>query len=357
MAADCATKPDAGAAICSQVRLPAGAERRKLAGERNRAMLNRRALLASSLVLGGVARAQARWPSRPVKVIVPLPPGGSPDFTARLLSERLQASLGQPLVVENKVGANGGIAREFVAHQPNDGYTLLMTESTHVMTASFGKQAYDPIKDFEPVVLVANTPFVLAVNSSLGVNTLPELVALAKARPGKLNYGTSGNGAPHHFASEMLRSAAGIEVVHVPYKGSAAIIPALLSNEIAFTIGGINSLLPHFRSGRVKALAVAGARRTAVMPELPTIAEAGPLPGFAMDVWVGLVGPAGLPRAVVERLNAEVNRMLREEDSRAKLLAVGLEPVGGPPDALAATMRSDLEKFARIAAAANIKAD
>jgi tripartite-type tricarboxylate transporter receptor subunit TctC len=320
-------------------------------------MLNRRALLASSLVLGGVARAQARWPSRPVKVIVPLPPGGSPDFTARLVSERLQASLGQPLVVENKVGANGGIAREFVARQPNDGYTLLMTESTHVMTAGFGKQSYDPIKDFEPVVLVANTPFVLAVNTSLGVNTLPELVALAKAPPGKLNYGSSGNGGPHHFACEMLRSAAGIEVMHVPYKGSAAIIPALLSNEIAFTIGGINSLLPHFRSGRVKALAVAGARHTAVMPELPTIAEAGPLPGFAMDVWVGLVGPAGLPRAVVERLNAEVNRMLREEDSRAKLLAVGLEPVGGPPDALAATMRSDLEKFARIATAANIKAD
>jgi tripartite-type tricarboxylate transporter receptor subunit TctC len=320
-------------------------------------MLNRRTVLASSLLLAGAARAQASWPTRPIKVIVPLPPGGSPDFSARLMAERLQGPLGQALVVENKVGANGGIAREFVARQPADGYTLFMTESAHVMTATLAKQAVDPINDFEPLVLVARTPFVLAVNASLGVNTLPELIALAKSKPGKLNYGSSGNGAPHHFAAEMLRSAAQIDVVHVPYKGSAAIIPALLANEIAFTIGGINSLLPHFRSGKLKALAVAGAQRTPVMPELPTIAEAGPLPGFAMDVWVGLVGPAGMPKAVVERLNAEVNKMLRDQDARGKLLAVGLEPVGGAPEAMGATMRSDLEKFARIASAAHIKAD
>jgi tripartite-type tricarboxylate transporter receptor subunit TctC len=320
-------------------------------------MLNRRRVLASSLLLTGAARAQASWPTRPIKMIVPLPPGGSPDFSARLVSERLQGPLGQALVVENKVGANGAIAREFVARQPGDGYTLLMTESAHVMTASFGKQPVDPIKDFEPIVMVARTPFVLAVNASLGVNTLAEFIALARSRPGQLNYGSAGNGAPHHFAAEMLRSAARIEVVHVPYKGSAAIIPALLANEIAFTIGGINSLLPHFRSGKLKALAVAGAQRTPVMPELPTIAEAGPLPGFAMDVWVGLVGPAGVPRAVVERLNAEVNRMLRDDEARAKLLAVGLEPVGGAPDAMGAMMRSDLDKFARIATAAHIKAD
>jgi tripartite-type tricarboxylate transporter receptor subunit TctC len=320
-------------------------------------MLNRRTVLASSLLLAGAARAQAGWPTRPIKVIVPLPPGGSPDFSARLMAERLQGPLGQALVVENKVGANGGIAREFVARQPADGYTLFMTESAHVMTATLAKQAVDPINDFEPLVLVARTPFVLAVNASLGVNTLPELIALAKSKPGKLNYGSSGNGAPHHFAAEMLRSAAQIDVVHVPYKGSAAIIPALLANEIAFTIGGINSLLPHFRSGKLKALAVAGAQRTPVMPELPTIAEAGPLPGFAMDVWVGLVGPAGMPKAVVERVNAEVNKMLRDQDARGKLLAVGLEPVGGAPEAMGATMRSDLEKFARIASAAHIKAD
>jgi tripartite-type tricarboxylate transporter receptor subunit TctC len=302
------------------------------------------------------ARAQTPYPNRPVKMIVPLPPGGSPDFMARVVSERLQAVLGQPLVVENKVGANGGIAREFVARQANDGYTLLMTESSHVMSAALGKPAYEPIKDFEPVALLAKTPFVLAVNASLGVNTLAEFIALAKSRPGKLNYGSSGNGAPHHYAAEMLRTATGIDVVHVPYKGSAAIIPALLSDEIAFTIGGINSLLPHFRSGKLKALALAGAQRTAVMPELPTIAEAGPLPGYAVDIWVGVVGPAGMPRPVVERLNGELNRLMRDREVREKMLAVGLEPMGGTPELMASTMRSDLDKFTQLAKAANIKA-
>jgi tripartite-type tricarboxylate transporter receptor subunit TctC len=302
--------------------------------------------------------AQAPYPAHAVKMVVPLPPGGSPDYTARLVADRLQAVLGQPFVVENKPGANGGIAREFTARSTPDGYTLLMTESSHVMSASLVKQPYDPIRDFEPIVQVVNTPFVLAVNSSLGVGSLPELIALAKAKPGQLNYGSSGVGAPHHFAAELLRSMTGIDVVHVPYKGSAGIIPALLSNEIAFTIGGINSLLPHFRSGRLKALAVAGAQRTQVMPELPTIAEAGPLPGYAVDIWVALVGPAGLPRGVVERLNAEVNKLVRDPDfARGKLLAVGLDPLGGTPEQLGAIMKADLEKYAAIARSAHMKVE
>jgi tripartite-type tricarboxylate transporter receptor subunit TctC len=319
-------------------------------------MLNRRTVIASGLSMAATAWGQTPYPNHPVKLVVPLPPGGSPDFMARLVAERLQPALGQPFVVENKVGANGGIAREFVARQPNDGYTLLMTESSHVMTAGLSKLSYEPLKDFEPVLLLARTPFVLAVNASLGVNTLGEFIALARSRPGKLNYGTSGNGAPHHFAAEMLRNATGIDVVHVPYKGSAAIIPALLSDEIAFTIGGINSLLPHFRSGRLKALGLAGANRTPVMPELPTMAEAGPLPGYAVDIWVGLVGPAGMPRTVVERLNGELNRLMRDRETREKMIAVGLEPVGGTPEQMAATMRSDLDKFTQLAKAANIKA-
>jgi tripartite-type tricarboxylate transporter receptor subunit TctC len=324
--------------------------------QRRQAVLNRRTAIASCLLIAASARGQTGYPSRPVKLIVPLPPGGSPDFMARLVGEGLYRALGQPFVVENKVGANGAIAREFVARQPNDGYTLLMTESSHVMTAGLSKLSYEPLKDFEPLVVVAGTPFVLAVNTSLGVGSLAEFIALAKSKPGKLNYGSSGNGSPHHFAAEMLRSATGIDVVHVPYKGSAAIIPALLSDEIAFTIGAINSLLPHFRAGKLKALAMAGANRTPLMPELPTIAEAGPLPGYAVDIWVGLVGPAGMPRPVMERINGEVNRLLRERENREKMLAVGLEPVGGTPEAMAATMRSDLDKFAQVARASNIKA-
>ena len=323
-------------------------------------MISRREFVASMAAAAIPARvlAQGGYPTHAVKVLVPLPPGGSPDYTARLVAERLQAILGQPFVVENKVGANGGIARETTARAPADGYTLLMTENSHVMTASFGKRGYDPIADFEPIVLIAYTPFVLAVNASLGISTLNELIALARAKPGQLNYGSSGVGSPHHFATEMLRSMTGIQVVHVPYKGSANIIPALLSNEITFTIGGINSLLPHFRSGRLKALAVAGSQRTPVMPELPTIAEAGPLPGYAVDVWVGLVGPAGLPRPIVERLNAEVNRLVRDpEFAREKLIAVGLDPVGGTPEKFGAVLRADLETYARIAKAANMKVE
>jgi tripartite-type tricarboxylate transporter receptor subunit TctC len=324
-------------------------------------MNNRRQFLkvaALGTAVPGWLFAQSPYPNKPVKMIVPLPPGGSPDYTSRVVSERLQAALGQPFVVENKVGANGGIAREFTARQAPDGYTLLMTESSHVMGASFGKHPYDPIKDFEPVVMIVDTPFVLTVNASLGVNSLNDLIALAKAKPGQLNYGSSGVGSPHHFAVELLRSMTGIDVVHVPYKGSAGIIPALLANEIAFTIGGINSLLPHYRSGRLKALATAGAHRTQVMPELPTIAEAGPLPGYAVDIWVGIVGPAGLPRAVIERINAEVNRLLRDNDFvRDKLLAQGLDPLGGTAERFATTMKGDLEKYAAIAKAANMKVE
>jgi tripartite-type tricarboxylate transporter receptor subunit TctC len=313
-------------------------------------------MAAAAAALPRSVLAQAAYPAHAVKMVVPLPPGGSPDYTARLVSDRLQSVLGQPFVVENKPGANGGIAREFTAHAAPDGYTLLMTESSHVMSASLVKAPYDPIRDFEPIVQAVNTPFVLAVNSSLGVGSLRELIALAKAKPGQLAYGSSGIGAPHHFAAELLRSMTGIDVLHIPYKGSAAIIPALLANEIAFTIGGINSLLPHFRSGRLKALAVASAQRTQVMPDLPTIAEAGPLPGYAVDIWVGLVGPAGLPRGVVKRLNAEVNKLVRDPAfARDKLLAVGLDPLGGTPGEFAAIMRSDLEKYAAIAKAAGMK--
>ncbi|UUX95449.1 tripartite tricarboxylate transporter substrate binding protein [Aquabacterium sp. J223] len=322
----------------------------------------RRAIAALAGPLVGAAAApggaQTAWPSRAVRLVVPLPPGGSPDLCARVLGERLQPLLGQPIVVENRVGANGGIAREFVARQPADGHTLLMTESAHVMTASFSRLSYDAIRDFTPIAPVARTPFVLAVTPALGVNSVAELIALARARPGQLNYGSSGTGAPHHFAVEMLRSLTGIDVVHVPYKGSAAMVPALLSGEIAFVVGGVNSLLPHLAGGRLKALAVAGSARTAALPEVPTLAEAGPLPGYAMDVWVGLVGPAGLPRPVVERLSTEVAQLLREgEPAAERLRAAGLDPWTGGPERLAAAMQADLDKFTRIARDARMKAD
>src|SRR5207249_1104580 len=241
-----------------------------------------------ALVAGESTAQSGAWPSRPIRFVVPLPPGGSPDYLSRLLAERLQPALGQPLVVENKPGAGGNIAREFVAKQPADGYTILMSESSHVMAAGIGaKLPYDPIKDFEAISLAATIPFGLTVNSSMPVHSLKEFIAYAKASQRPLTYGTAGIGSPHHFAVELLRSMTAINVVHVPYKGSAGIIPALLTGEIDFSIAAVNSLLPHFKSGKLRPIAMAGSSRTAILPEVPTIAEAGPLPGYTVDVWLG----------------------------------------------------------------------
>jgi tripartite-type tricarboxylate transporter receptor subunit TctC len=288
---------------------------------------------------------------------VPLPPGGSPDYLSRLLAERLQPVLGQPLVVENRPGAAGNIARDFVAKAPADGYTILMSESAHVMSAAVvAKLPYDPIKDFEPIVLAAVIPFGLTVNVSMPVHSLKEFLDFAKASPRPLTYGTAGVGAPHHFATELLRSMTGINVVHVPYKGSAGIIPALLSGEIDFTIGAVNSLVPHFRAGKLRPIALAGTSRTALLPDVPTIAEAGPLPGYAVDVWLGVMAPAGTPRPIIDRLNTEINRVVRDPQIiKDRLTPVGLEPVGSTPERLLEVMKAELEKYTKIARDARIR--
>ena len=315
------------------------------------------ALGAAVALPAGEAAAQAGWPSRPIRFVVPLPPGGSPDYLSRLLAERLQPALGQPLVVENKPGAGGNIAREFVARQPADGYTILMSESSHVMAAGIGARLpYDPIKDFHPISLVATIPFGLTVNAGMPVHSLKEFIAYAKASPRPLTYGTAGIGAPHHFAVELLRSMTGINVVHVPYKGSAGIIPALLSGEIDFTIAAVNSLLPHFKSGKLRPIAMAGSSRTAILPDVPTIAEAGPLPSYAVDVWLGVMAPAGTPRPIIDRLNGEINRVVRDPQIvKERLNTVGLEAVGTTPEQLLEVMQADLAKYTKLAREAQIK--
>jgi tripartite-type tricarboxylate transporter receptor subunit TctC len=314
------------------------------------------ALVAAAGAHAGLAAAQS-WPARPLRIVVPLPPGGSPDYLARLLSEKLQPVLGQPLVVENKPGASGHIARDFVAKAPADGYTLLMTEASHVISAAVGaKLPYDPIRDFQPIALIAVIPFGLTVNSSMPVHTLKEFIAYAKASPRPLTYGTAGVGAPHHFAVELLRAETGINVTHVPYKGSAGIIPALLSGEIDFTIAAVNSLLPHFKSGKLRPIAMAGSARTAALPDVPTIAEAGPFPGYAMDVWLGVMAPAGTPRPIVDRLNAEINRIVRDPQIvKERMSTVGLEPLGSTPERMLEVMTTELAKYQRVAKDANIK--
>jgi tripartite-type tricarboxylate transporter receptor subunit TctC len=325
--------------------------------------MDRRSFLAAAglAVAPALARAQGgAYPNRPIRIVVPLPPGGSPDYLSRLLAERLPAALGQPIVVENKPGAGGTIGREVVARAAPDGYTLVMSESAHVLSASLGaKLPYEPIRDFEPIALTGVIPFVLTVNASFPAQTLNEFISAAKARPGTLTYGTAGIGSPHQFAAELLATTSGAQFVHVPYKGSAGIIPALLANEIAFTIGAVNSLLPHFKAGKLRALAVASSSRSAAIPDVPTIAEAGPFPGYAVDIWLGVLAPAGTPRPIVERLNVEINRVIGDPQVvKERLVPVGLEPVTpGSPERFLETMKTDLEKYTKVARDAKMKAE
>lgn len=315
-------------------------------------------LAVCCLGLASGAQGQAGpYPNRPIRFIVPLTPGGGNDVLARVIAARMTPVVGQPVVVENKPGAGGNIGTEYAARQPSDGYTILMTSPTHVMNANFYlKLPYDPIRDFSPVSLVAMIPFVLTVNASSPAQNLKELIALAKAQPGKLTFGTAGIGTPHHISTEMLRKMTGIELVHVPYKGAAGIVAALVGNEISMTIGAINSLLPHIRSGKLRPLAVAATARTPLLPEVPTIAEAGALPGYAMDSWFGVLAPAGTPAEIVARLNTEINRIVLDPViAKERLEPIGLEPVGTTPERFGEVLRDELVKWARVAKEAGIK--
>ena len=298
--------------------------------------------------------AQGTWPARPIHIVVTQPPGGGNDAVARLIAGALQPVLGQPVVVENKPGAGGNIATAYVAKQPPDGYNLLVTPSSHVGNVYFfAKLPYDPIKDFEPISLVSTTPFIFVVNANLPVNNMMEFLAYARAHPG-LTYGSSGIGQPHHTAGELLKSMAKIDVVHVPYKGAAGVVPALLSGEIDFTIGAINSLLPHIRSGKLRVLAAAGATRTALLPDVPTLAEAAQLPGYEMSSWAGLLAPAGTPKPIIERLSTETNQILRTASVREKLAVAGIEPLGTTPERFLEIEKANLVQYAKITKEAGI---
>ena len=321
-------------------------------------MASRRDFMVLAALGAAVPRhvlAEAAYPAHAVKMVVPLPPGGSPDYTARLVSDRLQAVLGQPFVVDNKPGANGGIAREFTARSTPDGYTLLMTESSHVMSAALVKSPYDPIRDFEPIVQAVNTPFVLAVNSSLGVGTLDELIALARAKPGQLNYGSSGVGAPHHFAAELLRSMTGIDVVHVPYKGAPESVLAVLRGEVQFYFAPINLAKEMAEGGKVRALAVATPARNPSMPGVPTFAEAG-LP-FTYDGWFGLMAPKGVPPAIIARINADVVAALKTQKVQEKLAQQFVIPVTDTPEQFEKIIRDETANLTQVFKEAGIGAN
>ncbi len=301
------------------------------------------------------ATAEDAYPSKPVRFIVPSAAGGGTDIVTRAVAQKLAESLGQQFLVENRPGAGQMIGIEAAARAPADGYTLLMAASTLAINPiMYKKVSYDPVRDFAPITQAASVPNVLVVNPSLPVRSVAALIALAKQRPGEIAYASAGIGTSPQMSVELLKSMAGIDLVHVPYKGTSPGVIDLLAGQVSVMTPNVLTALPYIKAGRLRALAVTSARRSAALPEVPTMAEAG-LPGYESSQWYGVLAPAGTPRDIVIRLNAEIVRALQAADVRGRLAADGAEPVGGSPAEFAALIKSEISKWAKVAAAAGIR--
>ncbi|PHK95448.1 LacI family transcriptional regulator [Pseudoroseomonas rhizosphaerae] len=322
--------------------------------------LGRRALLAATalpvLLAGAAARAQS-WPQRPIRLIIPFPPGGPTDIVARVLAERMGRELGQPVVAENRPGANGNIGNDAVAKAEPDGHTVLYnTSSIALSPALYTRLPYDALRDLRPVALTATIPLVLAVNAELPVRDVAGFVAHLKARPGQLTYGSAGNGNVTHLGAFLLLRDQGLEAVHSPYRGSAPALLDAAAGRVQFLTDTVNSALPLIRDGRLRALAVTSPRRIAPLPEVPTVAEA-LIPGFEVGAWQGMMVPARTPDAVVARLNAAVMAALADADVRARLAEQGTEPLGGTPEAYGDYLRAETARWARVIADSGVRLD
>lgn len=305
----------------------------------------------------GDAWSQA-YPTKPIRFIVPFPAGGGADIFARLVGRKLGENMGQSFVVDNRAGASGIIGCEVVARSAPDGYTLLMgTTGTHTTNpAVFSKLPYDPLKDFAPISLVAESPFVLLVHPSLPVADLKALIAFAKSRPGQLTYASSGTGSSSHLGFELFNAMAGIKGVHVPYKGLAPATLDTISGYVTMTWNSITASAPYIRNKQLKALGIGSRKRSTLMPEIPTISEAG-LPGFELGSWYGIFGPAGTSPEIVRRIRSEVVKAINDPSMKEQFTALSAEPVGSTPEQFTAVLQQDLAKWAKVARQANVNAD
>jgi tripartite-type tricarboxylate transporter receptor subunit TctC len=314
-------------------------------------------LLACLMIaLAPAAAAQSDYPSRPIRLIVTVPPGGAADFIARLVGAKLAESFGQPVLVDNRGGAGGTIATDAVAKAPADGYTLLQNSiTTHgVGPHLYAKLPYDPVKDFAPVSGLALLPLIMAINADLPFKSVQELIA--DSRKGSLNFASSGNGGAPHMAGELFKSETGASITHVPYKGSGPAVADLVGGRVQIMFDAAPSLIQHVKSGKLRVLAAASAQRNRLLPEVPTFAELG-YPKVAVSLWYGLLAPAGTPRPVIDRLNRETRKALEAPDVREKLLAQGAEPMPGSPEAFATFMQEESAKWAPVVKQAGVKLD
>jgi tripartite-type tricarboxylate transporter receptor subunit TctC len=312
-----------------------------------------KAFLVFALLSTQIA-AQTEYPSRPVRIVVPSPPAGGTDIIGRVLAQHFSKATGQQFFVENKAGAGTMIGIEAAARAAPDGYTLLMAPSTLALNSVLYKKVpYDPIRDFAPITLAAAAPNILIVNTSLPAQSLAELIGLAKRKPGELSYGTPGVGTSPHMAMELFKSMAGIDLQHVPYKGTASALTDVMSGQLAAMFSNALTARPQIDSGRVRALAVSGSRRIEALPNVPTVAET--VPGYEAMQWYGLLAPAGTAPAIISRLNAEALKALRSDEMKERLALDGAEPLGSTPAEFAALIREELAKWTRVARAANIE--
>jgi len=310
----------------------------------------------AALLVGVPALAQ-EYPAKAIRVVVPFPPGGGTDYMGRAVMQKVGESLGTTVVIDNRPGAGSSIGTEIVARSPADGYTVLIISGAHAINPSiYAKLPYDSVRDFAPVTMFASGPALLVVHPSVPAKSVKELIALAKARPGQINYASAGIGTPPHLSGELFKTMAGINMVHVPYKGNGPAYTDLIGGQVTVMFPNVSTAMAHVRAGKLRALAVTTKNRTPSAPELPTISEAG-VPGYDVSSWYGLLAPAGTPPAVVSKLQTEIAKVLRSPDVSKNLTSQGLDLVGNTPDEFAAIIRSEIVKWAKVAKASGARAD
>ena len=314
-------------------------------------------LMTSAVPTVSLAQTSAQYPARPVRIVVPQSPGASTDTTARLIAQRLTTALGQTVLVDNRPGAGSVIGTEVVAKATPDGHTLLVVASSITLNPIMHKNlSWDPVRDFAPITQLSSFPNVLVVHPAVPVKTVKDLIALAKAKPGTLNYGSAGTATGTHLSAELFKHMTGTDMVHVPYKGGGAAMPALMGGQVQLMFATTVSALPHVRAGKLRAIAVTSAKRSPSAPDVPTIAESG-VPGYDHTPWNGFLAPAKTPRAIVARLNEETARILHTPDTKAIFMNEGAEPVGNKPEEFGAIIKSEIAKWGKVIQAAGIKAD